>query len=79
MICLLLAVTTKSSAYRTVNTDNLIIRNVPSARRASFLCSTDSVSEYIDLVTTDYSPFSMKFARVGEITPPCGVPLMGFI
>lgn len=39
------------------------------------LCSLLEVSDLVEAFIAFSSPFSVKFAKVGDIIPPCGVPV----
>lgn len=76
---LLLVITRKSSAYLIHSVDRLIRRYLPSRCLICIRCSFDFVNGYIASLITFSSPFSVKLAKVGEIIPPSGVPLIGSV
>lgn len=76
---LLLAITTKSSAYLTRCTDKGIRVFFPSANLTESLCSADLVNGQIDSFAACSRPSKVKFANVGDIIPPWGVPESGSV
>lgn len=76
---LLLARTMKSSAYLTTDTIMLNLSILPSLNFTVFLCSLDLVMAYIDFNTFSSKPLSVKLANVGDMIPPCGVPVKGSV
>lgn len=76
---LLLAKTIKSSAYLTTDTVRLILSVRPSLSFTVFLCSFEVVIPYIDFRTFSSKPLSVKLANVGDMIPPCGVPVTGSV
>ena len=76
---LLLLITIKSSAYLITDTIILTLSNLPSLNFTVFLSSLDLVIGYIDFTTFSSRPLSVKLANVGDIIPPCGVPVKGSV
>src|SRR6202044_264602 len=73
-ICLLLAIITKSSAYRTINRFKDSRDLFPSRCLIIIRLSLLFVNERTELYVASSNPFNVKLARQGLITPPCGVP-----